>query len=201
MHVFVDIEYRNALAEFAGLLALSMEMFSKYFGSRGVNSFMRELESLLILFWDWKILPYRGATRECVVAVQRAYTMMLPRLRNTLWPTCFPYVEHHWPNSKDLAIQYVMLVRRVRSKMATLGGRALFEVPKGAMVELVRGPCRIIEHSLSPFFRKKQPRGGLRILVLIDTFLLGKREESAGLRRKWRVAATINMVVIFVTAP
>ena len=94
-----------------------------------------------------------------------------------------------------------MLARRVRSKMGAFGGRAFFEVPKGAMVELVRWPGRIIEHSLSPFFRKKQPRGGLRILVLVDTFLHGKREESAGLRRRLRVAATINMVVIFVTTP
>ena len=160
----------SAIDAYEKLLAGLIYYFSLYFGERGVNEGMREIETALKGCWDWNTLAFNQPTLANIDALRKIYSLLKERLAHTLWPlpTMFQYVERTWPSERGMVLQYLLLANRVRGKLVTLGGRASFEVVEEVEVVLVKLPLAEEAAALRNAFKG---RGTQRILVVVSSFI------------------------------
>lgn len=70
--------------------------------------------------FDWSVLVHTVPTSQHVDSFRTLYGLLLPYLRQTLWPSrdVYPRLTHGWPDTNTMLKQYVLLLNRVRSVRA-----------------------------------------------------------------------------------
>lgn len=89
----------------------------KLFGLEGMSAGMAEATALMSQCFDWGRLTVEKPNAADIVAFRRLNDMLAPYLRLSEWPSRdeFPDVVHGWPDGNTIAVQYSLLLSRLRA--------------------------------------------------------------------------------------
>ena len=120
----------------AFLRTLRFEM-QEVLGSVGMNETMQQLLRDTATCWDWSRLVFFPPTEEQRQAFRHVTENLQPLLSKTFWPTAahFGAVQHRWPDSPQLLVEYERLCARVRRAAGTRNRRAGMSPPSGGSAE------------------------------------------------------------------
>ena len=134
----VDRALASAVALVEGIMTEEENMY----GSEGANAGMRRALAAMCRCFDWaRLVPAGGLLAEDADEFGVLYALMRRYMGKTLWPSgaAFARVVHGWPGAQEAKMQYVVLVRRVRSAAKVRGeGKRNWWVLQGYTVEPIR---------------------------------------------------------------
>ena len=176
------LEVLSVLDAFESLLEGMAKTLESYFGDVGTNATMATLLRAAAVFWNWQHLAVHLPTRRETDALFKAYDILLPTFRRTLWPPedrC-PHVQRIWPGKRQLGWQYALLCWRVRRKMADVEFREAIGRTNAVRVMRFLSPPLFLRLLFRRIFQKKYA-GSLRIVLLVHSYLDDKACGSLGI--------------------
>ena len=137
-------------------------------GSVGVNDGMASLLQNVAKCFDWGSLARQAPSADHVLAFREVASVMEPLMRLTDYPVHadFQDVSRTWPAFEELAVQYVVLCRRVRDAAAGAGLRE-GEVPNARrppaeVAQAARRWSKVVAYKVSPVWSRGVLRHVLR---------------------------------------
>ena len=93
------------------------------FGPEGASAGYARAMAAMSQCFDWERLVRERPTAGDTNALQSLYELLLPYLQHASWPPHeeFPSVVHAWPSADNMAKQYFILAKRVRSARRVIG--------------------------------------------------------------------------------